>query len=187
MGWGRYRIGRLVMASLLASGALTIAPTLSSAAPTKAEIQTAKAELASLYRDLDLLVEQYNQANSQLQQIRTELAEKRDVQTTAEAEARSAITSLEGRVSSAYMDRGSQLDVLLGAGSFSEFSDRLEFLSRLQEDDAALAARAEVAGQRAAGLRLSSTRRRTRRMRFSRILATRKARSRRASRNRRSW
>ena len=139
----------MVTALLLAAGSLTLAPTLSSAAPTKAEIQTAKAQLASLYRDLDLLVEQYNQANAQLQQIKAELAEIRDIQTTAEADARSAIASLEGRVSTAYMDRGSQLDVLLGAGSFSEFSDRLEFLSQLQEDDAALAARAEAAGQRA--------------------------------------
>ena len=48
------------------------------------------------------------------------------------------------------MDRGSQIDVLLGAGSFSDFSDRLEFLNQLQQDDADLAATAESASQRAA-------------------------------------
>ena len=43
---------------------------------------------------------------------------------------------------------GSQLDVLLGADSFTEFSDRLQFMGALAQDDADLATEAQIAGQK---------------------------------------
>ncbi len=44
---------------------------------------------------------------------------------------------------------GSQLDVLLGASSFTEFSDRLEFMGAIARSDTDLATAAHVAGQEA--------------------------------------
>lgn len=130
---------------------LVLIPSLhSSAAPTKADVENAEDKLSALNEQLSLLVEQYDQAKIQLDQTKAQLAETRDVQERAEAQAQTAIGALANRASSAYMDRGSQIDVLLGAGSFSDFSDRLEFLSQLQQDDADLAATAESASQRAA-------------------------------------
>jgi peptidoglycan DL-endopeptidase CwlO len=142
--------GRLFVAVMLVVPTLVLLPSLSSsAAPTKADVEAAEDKLSALNEQLSLLVEQYDQAKVQLDQTKAQLAETRDVQERAQAQAETAISALANRASSAYMDRGSQIDVLLGAGSFSDFSDRLEFLNQLQQDDADLAATAESASQRA--------------------------------------
>lgn len=143
--------GRLFVAVMLALPTFVLIPfPQSSAAPTKADVENAEDKLSALNEQLSLLVEQYDQAKVQLDQTKAQLAETRDVQEQAQAQAQTAINALANRASSAYMDRGSQIDVLLGAGSFSDFSDRLEFLNQLQQDDADLAATAESASQRAA-------------------------------------
>ena len=59
------------------------------------------------------------------------------------------MNELASRASNAYMERGSQLGTLLGAGSFSDFSDRLEFVNRLQQADADVALAADAVTQRA--------------------------------------
>ena len=143
--------GRLFVAVMLALSTLVLIPSpQSQAAPTKADVENAEDKLSALNEQLSLLVEQYNQAKVQLDQTKAQLAETRDVQERAQTQAETAISALANRASSAYMDRGSQIDVLLGAGSFSDFSDRLEFLDQLQQEDADLAAAAESASQRAA-------------------------------------
>jgi cell wall-associated NlpC family hydrolase len=146
----RGNLARLVVAVMLVVPALVLVPSLSSSATvTKAQVDSAKTKLAGLQQNLSLLVEQYDTAQVQLQQTKAKLAQTRDIQAKAQTQASAAISQLTSRASSAYMDRGSQLDVLLGAGSFSDFSDRLEFLDQLQQDDSQLAATAESASQRA--------------------------------------
>jgi peptidoglycan DL-endopeptidase CwlO len=120
-----------------------------SAAPSRADVESAKAELASLNEHLSLLVEQYNQAKLQLAQTKGQLAEARSVHADAQAEAQAVLSELAGRASNAYMERGSQLGMLLGAGSFSDFSDRLAFVDRLQQADADVALAADAVTQRA--------------------------------------
>src|SRR5206468_8016276 len=44
---------------------------------------------------------------------------------------------------------GSGLDILLGAQSFGEFSDQLEYMGQIAQSDSDLAAEADAAGQRA--------------------------------------
>ena len=44
---------------------------------------------------------------------------------------------------------GSTLGMLLGAHSFGEFSDRLEFMNQIAADDTDAVTRASVTGQRA--------------------------------------
>jgi peptidoglycan DL-endopeptidase CwlO len=145
----RGRVTRLLAAAIVATAGLALAPSVSSAAPTKADVDAAKQHLAALNQQLSAVVEQYDAAKVQLDQTNAKLAETLDVKAKAEAELQTATRALASRASSAYMDRGSQIDVLLGAGSFSDFSDRLEFLDRLQQDDADLASQAQSASQRA--------------------------------------
>jgi cell wall-associated NlpC family hydrolase len=146
---GRRGSTRLLAAAILILPTLVLLPSASTAAPTKADVDAARRQLDTLHRDLSLLVEQYNQASLELDRTEADLARTREVQAAAQAQAQAAIRALSARASSAYMERGSQLDVLLGAGSFADFSDRLEFLNQLQRDDADLAATAEAASQRA--------------------------------------
>lgn len=127
-----------------------MAPELvASAAPSKEDVQSAKDQLASLNEHLSLLVEQYNQAKLQLGETKTQLAEARSVHADAQAQAEAVLRDLAGRASNAYMERGSQLGMLLGAASFSDFSDRLEFVGRLQQEDADIALAADAITQRA--------------------------------------
>ena len=56
---------------------------------------------------------------------------------------------LEERAVAAYTGAGSQMDVLLGASDLSEFSDRLEFMGALAQNDADLATAALNARQQA--------------------------------------
>jgi peptidoglycan DL-endopeptidase CwlO len=142
-------VTRLFVAAVLATAGLALVPSASSAAPSKADVDAAKQHLAELNQQLSLVVEQYDAAKVQLDQTNAKLAETLDVKAKAEADLQTATRALANRASSAYMDRGSQIDVLLGAGSFSDFSDRLEFLDRLQQDDADLASTAQSASQRA--------------------------------------
>src|SRR5215211_2266323 len=114
--------GRLFVAVMLVAPIFVLIPSLeSSAAPTKADVENAEDKLDALNEQLSLLVEQYDQAKLELDRTKAQLAETRDTQERAQAQAQTAISALATRASSAYMDRGSQIDVLLGAGSFSDF------------------------------------------------------------------
>ena len=149
---GRFLV-RLLTAVLIAGTVVppfVVAPELvASAAPSKEEVQSAKDQLAALNEHLSLLVEQYNQAKLQLGQTKTQLAEARSVHADAQAQAEAVLRDLDGRASNAYMERGSQLGTLLGAASFSDFADRLEFVGRLQQEDADIALAADAITQRA--------------------------------------
>jgi peptidoglycan DL-endopeptidase CwlO len=122
---------------------------VASAAPSRGDVQSAKDELASLNEHVSFLVEQHNQAKLQLAQTKGQLSEARSIHADAQAEAEAVLNELASRASNAYMERGSQLGTLLGAGSFSDFSDRLEFVNRLQQADADVALAADAVRQRA--------------------------------------
>ena len=121
---------------------------MSSAAPSKAEVEAAKAKLDDLNRQLDQLVEQYNQAQVRLQETEAKLLDAKQAKQAADAIAARATAELSKRAVAAYTGMGSQLDVLLGADSFTEFSDRLQFMGALAQDDADLATEAQIAGQK---------------------------------------
>ncbi|MEX0753547.1 MAG: NlpC/P60 family protein [Actinomycetota bacterium] len=145
----RGRIGRLIAAAALVLSVLVVVPATSSAVPTEDAIEDAKARYAELNQELSRLVEEYNAARVELDRIEGALDEARDDEIRATAQAGEAIELLEGRVTGAYMEAGSELEVLFEAGDFGDFSDRLEFLDQLQQQDADLAAEAENASQQA--------------------------------------
>jgi cell wall-associated NlpC family hydrolase len=142
-------IVRLLVAAFLVFPTILLSVTVSSAAPSKQEVEAAKARLEELNRRLDQLIEQYNQAQVRLEQTEAKLVEAQHDKRTADAEAAHATAELSKRAVAAYTGMGSQLDVLLGAQNLTDFSDRLQFMGALAQDDADLVAQAETAGQRA--------------------------------------
>jgi peptidoglycan DL-endopeptidase CwlO len=144
----RKTILRLVVAAMLAVPSVAISVSVSSAAPSKAQVEAAKAKLDGLNRQLDQLIEQYNQAQVRLQETEAKLLEAKQAKQAADAIAARATAELSKRAVAAYTGMGSQLDVLLGADSFTEFSDRLQFMGALAQDDADLATEAQIAGQK---------------------------------------
>jgi peptidoglycan DL-endopeptidase CwlO len=144
------RLARLALAVVLVIPTILVGVSTSSvAAPTKAEVEAAKAKLQDVSHELELAIEQYNDARVRLQGVQDKLAEALDDKGAAEAIAAAAMGQLEDRAVEAYTGAGSQMDVLLGASDLSEFSDRLEFMGALAQNDADLASAAENAQQQA--------------------------------------
>jgi len=145
----RTSVVRLVVAALLVVPAVVLSTTVSSAHPSKQDVANAKAKLDAMNRQLDQLVEQYDQAQVKLQQTQAQLDAALKAKQTAEAEAQRALAELDKRAVAAYTGMGSQLNVLLGAQSLTDFSDRLQFMGAMARDDADIATQAETAGQKA--------------------------------------
>jgi len=145
----RRSLVRLIVAALFVLPTVVLSVSTSSAAPSKQEVEAARAKLEVLNRQLDQLIEQYNQAQVRLQQSESKLADAQHAKRHAESEAARAMSDLSERAVAAYTGMGSQLDVLLGADNFTEFSDRLQFMGALAQSDADLANLAETAGQQA--------------------------------------
>lgn len=149
MGRRRRTLVRLAVAAFLTLPMIPGAVAVSSAAPSKAEVEAAKARLEELNRSLDLLIEQYNQTKLALQEAQASMRAAERDRRQARAAADRAIGELSDRAVAAYTGMGSQLDVLLGAESLTEFSDRLEFMGALAQSDADVATAAEAAGEKA--------------------------------------
>jgi len=147
---------RLAVAALTTITATFGVSSLSSAAPSKQDVEAAQARIDSLNQHLSLLVEQYDQEHTRLVEIQSHLSDARAAAQQAQATARRAMQKLNARAASVYTRAGSELEVLLGANSFAEFSDRLEYVGRLAQDDTDVATQAARAQQEAkwAGQRL---------------------------------
>jgi peptidoglycan DL-endopeptidase CwlO len=122
---------------------------LSSAAPSQEDVQSAKEKLDTLNQRLGILVEEYDQEHVKLQEIQSRLAATRAEAAKAHAAALAAMGDLNARATRAYQGVGSELEMLLGASSFAEFSDRLEFMGAIAQADTDLANRAATAQQQA--------------------------------------
>jgi peptidoglycan DL-endopeptidase CwlO len=154
------RVVRLALAvAIVVPTVIIAAGPASVAAPTKAEVEAAQAKAEAIGHDLEIAIEQYNDARVRLQGVQDKLAEALDDKRSAEAIAAKATSQLEARAVEAYTGAGSQMDVLLGASDLSEFSDRLEFMGALAQNDADLASAAQNARQQAewAAARYSET------------------------------
>jgi cell wall-associated NlpC family hydrolase len=151
--WGQMSGKRTTVLRLIVAAVLVFPVILgsvgASAAPSREEVQAAKARLDELNRRLSLLVEEYNQANVKLQEAQANMAAARRDREQADARADRALGELSDRAVAAYTGMGTQLDVLLGAESFAEFSDRLQFMGALAQGDADLALEANDAGEQA--------------------------------------
>jgi peptidoglycan DL-endopeptidase CwlO len=141
---------RLVVAAFLVVPAFVVsAAVTSTAAPTQQQVEAAKQRLAQLQDQFEASVERWNEAKYQLQQVQAKLADAKAMRDGAQRDAERARSALAERAVDAYTGMGSDLDVLLGAQSFGEFSDQLEFMGQIAQSDSDLAAQADAAGQRA--------------------------------------
>jgi cell wall-associated NlpC family hydrolase len=113
----------------------------------RAQVAEAKAKLDALNEREGLADEAYLQATAALDQTTKRLASARDAASRAHAAAQRASNDLSKRVKAAYEGTGSALGLLLGATSYAEFSDRLEFMNRMAQADSAAVDRANVAAQ----------------------------------------
>lgn len=145
----RGRVARGAVALLITLSASVGSATLSSASPSQRDVQAAKDKLDALNQRLGILVEQYDQEQVKLQDIQSRLAATRAEAAKAQEAAQQASADLNDRAVRAYQGVGSELEMLLGASSFAEFSDRLEFMGSMAQADADLATRAATAQQRA--------------------------------------
>jgi len=145
----RGRLARGALALLIMLCASVTSATLSSAAPSQEDVRAAKEKLDALNQRLGILIEQYDQENVKLQEIESRLAETRAEAAKAQATALAAMVDLNERAARAYQGVGSEIEMLLGASSFAEFSDRLEFMGSLAQADTDLANRAATAQQQA--------------------------------------
>jgi cell wall-associated NlpC family hydrolase len=145
----RGRILRLGIATVFALSTLLGTIATSHAAPSKSQVESAKAKLAALQQKISLLVERYDQAKIAYQQTQQKLGDVRKTKAAADAQARAAIGELSKRAVAAYTGMGSQLDSILGSSSFSELSDRVQFMGALAQSDEDLAAKADAASAQA--------------------------------------
>jgi cell wall-associated NlpC family hydrolase len=150
MSGTRPRVLRLLLAAAIAVPTIVVSfSSPSVAAPSAADVANAKASLDRLNQEFEVAVERYDAARVRLQTTQARLAEAKQAMQSARARARRARDELSARAVSAYTGMGSELDAILGAGSLSEFSDRLAFMGALAQSDAELAARADAAARQA--------------------------------------
>lgn len=145
----RRRIVRLAVAVVFTLPVVLSLSLASLAAPSAQEVAAAEQRLAQLGHEFEELAEQYNDAKYRLSLTERQLAEANAQRRAAEARADAAEARLAERAVQAYLGTGSQVDGLLGAESLAEFSDKLEFMGALAENDAALALEAKNARQQA--------------------------------------
>lgn len=145
----RARLGRLAAAVVFVVPTfLSVWQTPASAVtPTSAgQVQAAKAKLDSINRQLEIASEDYNAATVRLAQAEVKLKAARTAMQIAQAQADAARAALDQRAVAAFTNAGSQLNFLLGAQSFTDFSDQLEFMGTIAQGDADLATQAQAAG-----------------------------------------
>jgi cell wall-associated NlpC family hydrolase len=135
---------RILGAALLAVILSAATAAVSSAAPTRQDLDAAKAKLRELNRTLDQLVEDFDSAMVKLHQVQARLADTRTEADQAQEAAAKARALFGQRASAAYEGVGSGIDVLLGATTFADFNERLQFANNLAKMDVDAASQAEV-------------------------------------------
>jgi cell wall-associated NlpC family hydrolase len=109
-------------------------------APSKAALDAARAKLHQMSAELSALVEQYNEAKWKLEQITADLTRAQEQVDATSQKAEDARSVLQERVANAYtLGPGGRLEALFGAGSITDFSDRMHYLSAIAEEDQRLA------------------------------------------------
>ena len=144
------------LGAFLALALVVVASTVATANPTetKKELDQAKAEYAAIERDIKAQQEVLNQLNAEAAKIaqRYEVAYGRWEQVTLELrntenqlhQAQHDFQAIQGqlddRAREAYITGpGNQLEFILGASSFTELSERMEYVDALSQEDVDLA------------------------------------------------
>jgi len=155
------RTATVLLAVITGICSATAVTAIAHAAPvTGKDVAAAGAQLSALNRQLDLLVERYDQEQVALQATQQRLATEQRAASLAQSEAVAARALLASRAAAVYEGgAGSGIDVLLGATSLADLNQRLQFVNAVAQSDTDTANRAQSSEIRAqeAGTRLSRT------------------------------
>lgn len=128
---------------MLAAGLLAASPAL---ADTKSQLDSVKADLARAQQAADRAASVWNAAETRLGETESEIATTRTQIGQLQARVSRIQTRLEKRAVLAFENGpASTIDLLLSSGSFTEFSDRLEFLGNMAQSDSDLVIEQRVA------------------------------------------
>lgn len=120
------------------------------AEPSRAELDRAINELGHLEEDLSAVVEQRNQLKVEIEATQKELDSAKKDFDQWNSEANAAQADLDARTADVYKSGlESRLNAFFGSGSFSDFSDRVTYLSSISDENQRVAANASVLRQKA--------------------------------------
>lgn len=135
---------RIVAGTIAAALAATLAsvPVL---ADTESELAAARDRLEVVEAQLGKLASEHARATGRLHKTRDRIARVEDRIAGIEARMAQVQAALDARAKEAYETGGAgTIEILLASESFSQFSDRVEYLGRIAQSDAELLARAQV-------------------------------------------
>jgi cell wall-associated NlpC family hydrolase len=123
--------GTLLLSLALASSALA-----SPVSSKKAQLAKVQARLQTVYHQVDMAVEKYNQANSQLETVQGQVKENERLLKVAEYNLDVANKQLSARALNIYKTRDvSVVDVLFSANNFDDLVTQLDMMERLGNSD----------------------------------------------------
>jgi murein DD-endopeptidase MepM/ murein hydrolase activator NlpD len=127
------RVTRSFLALALAVGLFGLSPAV---AGTKDQLDAAKADLAAAQARLNAATAEWHRAVVALDQTKAAIAETKRRIAGRQARIERIEARLAKRAVVAFQDGpASTIDLLLSSGSMTEFSDRLEFLGSVAQDD----------------------------------------------------
>jgi cell wall-associated NlpC family hydrolase len=135
---GRRRIAvlSLLLSTLFLSLTLSAAASASPVSDKKARLKQVQAKLQTVYHRVDVAVEKYNQATSQLQTVQGQIKQNEHLLKVAEYNLGVANSQLQSRAESIYKSRDvGVVDVLFSANSFDELVTQLDMMERLGNSD----------------------------------------------------
>jgi murein DD-endopeptidase MepM/ murein hydrolase activator NlpD len=128
---------------VLSIGAVVASPAL---ADTKGELENAKRQLAEAQAALDRATAAWQEAISELARTKAQITATRSAIRALQERIDAIERRLQRRAVDAFENGpASTIDVLLSSGSFTEFSDRLEFLGSIAQSDSDLVTEKHVA------------------------------------------
>jgi peptidoglycan DL-endopeptidase CwlO len=102
----------------------------------KAQLREVQAKLQTVYRQVDMAVEKYNQASSQLDTVTSQIKENQRLLKVAEYNLEVAKQQLSARADDMYRARDvGVVDVLFAASSFDDLVTQLDVMQRLGNSD----------------------------------------------------
>jgi cell wall-associated NlpC family hydrolase len=126
----------VLLGTLLLSLSLVSASFASPVSSKKAQLREVQAKLQTVYHQVDMAVEKYNQASTQLSAVSSQIKENERLLKVAEYNLGLANEQLSTRAESIYKSRDvGVVDVLFAANSFDDLVTQLNLMERLGNSD----------------------------------------------------
>jgi len=135
---GKRRIAVLsvLLSTLFLSFTLSAPASASPVSDKKARLKQVEAKLQTVYHQVDMAVEKYNQATSQLHTVQGQIEQNEHLLKVAEYNLGVANSQLQSRAQSIYKTRDVGIvDILFAANSFDDLVTQLNLMRRLSNSD----------------------------------------------------